>query len=302
MNFLVNTLSKQLTCMPSLLYRMDYPCSIEPSQSCNANCWSAKDVTAIHVMRGQSDVIWLYLPLKNGGRGLINITNHYKNAIINFSSYLLNSEEQFMQLTSKWQVTREEKSIHQKTAILWWNWSWYSTIGCHGNIDPEIRHQIRTHQQTDGRTQKKDYAWQLTKYLEEFHVDKDRSNQWLKSSTLKRSTESTVAAIQDWAISIKYIKKYVFNVEDDNTCRICSVEKETIHHSISGCNGLWSTNYLERHDNVRKCIDVLLLLEHGFIEKYTPLYQHQPVQVVENNSKKNPVEFSDPGWPWDYQQ
>ena len=44
-------------------------------------------------MRGQSDVIWLYLPLKNGGRGLINITNHYKNAIINFSSYLLNSEE-----------------------------------------------------------------------------------------------------------------------------------------------------------------------------------------------------------------
>ena len=31
-----------------------------------------------------SDVTRFYLPRKNGGRGLIIITNHYKNAIINF--------------------------------------------------------------------------------------------------------------------------------------------------------------------------------------------------------------------------
>ena len=47
-------------------------------------------------MHSQSDVTRLYLPRKNGGRGLINITNHYKNAIINFNGYLLNSEEQFL--------------------------------------------------------------------------------------------------------------------------------------------------------------------------------------------------------------
>ena len=46
-----------------------------------------------HAMHSQSDVTRLYLPRKNGGRELINITTHYKNAIINFSSYLLNSEE-----------------------------------------------------------------------------------------------------------------------------------------------------------------------------------------------------------------
>ena len=65
-------------------------------------------------MHSRSDVTRLYLPRKNGGRGLINISNHYKNAIINFSSYLLNSEEQFLKLTSNWQVARGEKSIHQK--------------------------------------------------------------------------------------------------------------------------------------------------------------------------------------------
>ena len=58
-----------------------------------------------HAMYSQSDVTRLYLPRKNGGRRLINITTHYKNAKINFSSYLLNSEEQFLKLTSNWQVT-----------------------------------------------------------------------------------------------------------------------------------------------------------------------------------------------------
>ena len=95
-----------------------------------------------------------------------------------------------------------------------------------------------------------------------------------------------MAAIQEQAISTKYIKQHVFNVEDDDTCRICRVEKETIHHIISSCDGLSPTKYLERHDNVCKYIHVILLLDHEFIEKYIPWYQHQPAQVVENNSTK----------------
>ena len=67
-----------------------------------------------HAMHSQSDVTRLYLPRKNDGRRLIKITNHYKNVIINFSNYLLNSEEQFLKLTSNLQVIRGEKSIHQK--------------------------------------------------------------------------------------------------------------------------------------------------------------------------------------------
>ena len=92
----------------------------------------------------------------------------------------------------------------------------------------------------------------------------------------KRSTESTIAAIQKQAISTKCIKKHFFNVDDDDTCRICRVEKENIHHIISRFDGLSPTKYLERDDNVCKYIHVHLLLEHGFIEKYIPYNQHQP--------------------------
>ena len=138
----------------------------------------------------------------------------------------------------------------------------------------------------EAELKRKNMHGQFAKYLDQPHVDKERSNQWLKSSTLKRSTESTIAAIQEQAISTKYIEKHVFNVEDDDTCRICRVEKETIHHIISGCDGLSPTKYLERHDNVCKYIHVLLLLEHGLIEKKIPWYQHQPTQVAENSSTK----------------
>ena len=45
-------------------------------------------------------------------------------------------------------------------------------------------------------------------------------------------------------------------------------------------------NIMNVHDNVCNYIHVLLLLEYGFIGKYVPSYQHQPAQVVENNSTK----------------
>ena len=136
----------------------------------------------------------------------------------------------------------------------------------------------------EAELKRKNMHGQFSRYLDQPYVSKEWSNQWLKSSTLKRSTESTIAAIQEQVISTKYIKTHVFNVEDDNTCRICCVEKETIHHFISGCDGLLPTKYLERHDNVCKYIHVLLLLEHGFVKKYIPWHQYQPTQVAESNS------------------
>ena len=64
----------------------------------------------------------------------------------------------------------------------------------------------------EAELKRKNMHGQFAKYLDQPHVDKERSNQWLKSSTLKRSTESTIAAIQEQAVSTKYTKKHSFNV------------------------------------------------------------------------------------------
>ena len=158
----------------------------------------------------------MYLPRKNGGRGLINISNHYKNAIINFSSYLLNSEEQVLKLTSNWQVTREEKSIHQKAQ------RYCDEIGhdiqqlaAMRKLPRKITIRSARINKLRAELKRKHMLGQFARHLDQPHFDKERSNQWLKSSTLKRSTESTIAAIQEQAISTKYTENHVFNVEDD---------------------------------------------------------------------------------------
>ena len=149
-----------------------------------------------HDMHSQSDMTQLYLPRKNGGRWFINITKHYKNAIINFSSYLLNSEEQFLELTSNWQVNRGEESIHQKAQQC------YNEIGhdiqqlaAMGKLSLIFTIKSSRINKLEAGLKRKNMHGQFTKYFEQPYVNKERSNQWLKSSTLKPSTESTVAAI-----------------------------------------------------------------------------------------------------------
>ena len=99
--------------IPALLYGfpvLDW--TITELETIDRKSW--KMLQQYHAMHNRSDVTQLYLSRKNGGSGLINITNHYKNVIINFSNYLLIYEEQLLKLTSNWQVTWGRKSIHQK--------------------------------------------------------------------------------------------------------------------------------------------------------------------------------------------
>ena len=47
----------------------------------------------------------------------------------------------------------------------------------------------------EAELKRKNKNGQFAKYLDQPRINKERSNQWLKSSTLKRYTQSTVAAI-----------------------------------------------------------------------------------------------------------
>ena len=142
----------------------------------------------------------------------MNITNHYKNTIINFSSYLLNFEEQFLKLTSNWQVTRGEKSIHQKVQ----------------QYSDEIGHDIQ----------------QLT-------------------------------------VMRKLPQKIIIKSARINKLE-AELKRKNMHGQFARC--------LDQFKLTKS--DVLLLLEHGFIKKYIPWYQHQPTQVAENNSTKFLWNFS----------
>ena len=122
--------------------------------------------------------------------------------------------------------------------------------------------------------------------LELPHINKRASIAWLKSSTLKRSTESTICAIQENAISTKYMKKHIYKTTDDDTCRACKQFPETVQHVMSKCPILAPTKYLERHDNVCKYFHVRLAKKLGFVENLTKWYEYEPEPILENVSTK----------------
>ena len=244
-----------------------------------------KVLQSYHIMHRQSDITRLYIPRKNGGRGLINITEHFKNAIISFSTYLLSTNETYLSMVSDWQTTRGAKSIHQMAQTycqeLELEIEQISTLS-----KQQQKNKIKN-SRTDMKVEtlkSKNLHGQYTKLLDEPHIDKSDSMHWLTSASLKCATESAICAIQEQAVTTNYIKKHIFHTEDSDICRACRKEKETIHHIISSCESLAPTKYLERHDNVCKYIHVLLLNEYGILDRVTPWYQHQP-KVVEQNDR-----------------
>ena len=123
--------------------------------------------------------------------------------------------------------------------------------------------------------------------LEQTHIDKTASLAWLRSSTLKRATESTICAIQENAITTKYTKKHIHKTSNDDTCRACKSKPETIHHVISGCPILAPTKYTQRHDNVCRYIHLLLSEKYTFTEpKTTKWYEYDPEPILENETVK----------------
>ena len=204
-----------------------------------------------HMLHNISDVDRLYVSRRNGGRGLLNITDLYKCQIITYSQYLHQSTETLMILVSVWQTERGTKSIHHRAV------QYMQDL----RMEPENLHQL-TRQQLKNNVKNQRIAKRINTIkekqlhgqyftaLEQPHIDKRTSMAWLQSSTLKRSTESTICAIQENAISTKYMKKHIYKTINDDSCRACKAFPETVQHVISKCPILAPTKYLERHDNV----------------------------------------------------
>lgn len=245
------------------------------------------------LMHRQSDITRLYIPRKIGGRGLLNIVNQFKNSTVNFSVYLCNTNEHLLQAVSNWQHSRGSKSIHNMAHTycreLQLDLPDLTIIGKtqrkaqlkNARLDKTI-HELKT----------KNLHGQYFKILDDAHTDKTASLKWLTSPSLKRATEATICAIQEQAITTNYIRKHIFKMDISDQCRVCRMEKETIHHVISGCIALAPTKYLQRHDNVCKYIHALLLLDRGIINNKVRWYDHQPRAVEENESTKILWNFS----------
>ena len=261
--------------------------------------WSVTELEAIdretrnvlkkyHLFNNNSDVTRLYLPRRDGGRGLVNITDQYKNQIVMYSCYLRNTEEQNLTLVSASQVHLRSKSIHEKAQ------KYSEDLG--EDVDHlasktklQVKNQLKKKriEQKKQQLSAKEMHGQYLQLLDEPHIDKDLSTAWLRDSRLKRPTEAAICAIQEQAVTTNYVRKHIHKSTNDDTCRVCKASKETIHHVISGCSVLAPTKYVQRHDNLCKYVHMLLARKYDLLANdQVEWYAYDPDPVLENEHAK----------------
>ena len=157
----------------------------------------------------------LYVPRKEGGRGLISVEDCVNQAGILLETYVQSSEEKILKAVRR-------KGFETKKRL------------------PVSFKERRRTENTQGWKEMALYG-QFARQSEDLRNDETRT--WLKEGKLKRETESLIIAAQDQAIRTNYVKATIDRSQDDPKCRMFKQNNETISHIVSGCPKLAQKGY-----------------------------------------------------------
>ncbi len=153
------------------------------------------------------------LSKKQSGRGLLNLE-------ISASKHITNLKNYFISKSSTSPLHKAIVNIDTKLSPL--NLSNRSNVN---EITPIDRVESWSQKSLHGR-----FANSLS------NADKSSTN-WLENGSLYAETEGFIFAIQDQVIATKSYQKFIEKLGIDNDkCRVCNRESETIHHITSGCS------------------------------------------------------------------
>ena len=207
---------------------------------------------ALHL---KSDVDRLYIPRKEGGRGLISIEACVELAIRGLEVYVHGSEERLIQ------AAREDK------------------------IDGLEAASVLKRSKKEERLEDWEEKVLHGQYLRQ--TKKVRGNQcwaWLQNGDLKRETESLTVAVQNQSIRTSLVKAKIDKSQGDSLCRMCRKLDESIDHIVSGLE-VYAQKEYRRHDNLGKIVHWKLARRCNF-EAVDKWYEHEPESVLENEDYK----------------
>ena len=161
----------------------------------------------------RDDVDRLYLPRKEGGRGIVGIEDSVDTSIQRLEDYIEKNRRGLLTATRN-------------------------------NTDNTIDNRM-----TKTRKQK----WEEKQHHERFkrlmnNISHDKTWTWLRKGNFKRETESLLMAAQNSAIRTNRIKARIDKTQQNSKCRLCHDRDETINHIISECSKSAQKEYKTRHD------------------------------------------------------
>ena len=208
-----------------------------------------RQLTLYGALHPRSDVDRLYVDRKVGGRGLVSVEDLVRHEEKQLNRYMMNSGETVMQ------------AVYERV---------------------KIKEVDEGESRVDKWTGKVMHG-QFVRQTEE--VRGEESWMWMTRGTLKRETESLLAAAQDQAIRTNYRRA---KIEKDGTsplCRMCKQTNETVSHIVSECSKLAQTEYKGRHDKLATAVHWCLARKYGFSVS-DQWYHHRAEATVENEKVK----------------
>ena len=181
--------------------------------------------TTYAALHPKSDVDKLYIPKKEGGRGLISIEHCVELAIKGLKVYVHESEERLIQAARGDKIDGLEAARFLKRS--------------------------KKEKRSEDWEEKVLHGQYLTQTKE---VRRDQCWAWLQNGDLKRETEILIVAAHIQSIRINLAKAKIDKSKGGSRCRVCRKVDESIDHIASGCSKLAQKEYKRRHDNLGKIV------------------------------------------------
>ena len=205
-----------------------------------------KFFTIYGALHRKSDVDRLYIPRKEGGKGLISTEDCDMLPIRGLEVYVHGCEERLIQ------AARGDK--------------------IDGFDAPSVLKRSKKEKRLEGWEEKVLHGQYLRQTKE---VRSDQGWAWLQNGDLKRETESLIVAAQNQSIRTNLVKARIDKSQGDSLCRVCRKVDESIYHIVSGCSKLAQKEYKKRHDNLGIIVHWKLARKCNF-EAGDKWYEHEP--------------------------
>ena len=211
-----------------------------------------KLLTMNNGLHPRADVDRLYLPRREGGKGMMSIEEIVRLEECSLSDYVKN-------------ILPEENVLGDF-------------------LKEKGKKELKSEQRAERKEKWKEKALhgQYPKKVEEAETCSWR---WLETGWMKRETEGLLMAAQDQALHTRNYKVKILKEEGNGLCRMCGKRNETVMHILSECEKLAQLEYKKRHDRVATIIHWELCKHHGF-PHCKNWYDHRAEPVLENGNTK----------------